>query len=129
MNIRILFVTMAAFAISTTLFAQEEQKQKTPEDMALMQTTKLELDLSLEPHQTFYVDSILTGDYRAWSDEMEAMKKTGTTESVVYKQINDKWLAHIDTALHKVFTQEQWTEYLKITGKLKKEKKPKKGKK
>lgn len=104
----------------------QEQEQKSPEEMAQEQALKFEEDLSLLPHQTFYIDSILQHDMRAMHDEMMEMRKSGTQEYTVYKQIQDKWVAQIDSSFKKVLDEEQWIMYLKATGKYKKDKAAKK---
>lgn len=102
---------------------------KSAEELAIEQANKMETQLKLEPHQTFYVDSILCHDYRAWMDEMDELRTSGVQEQTVYLSIKDKWNAIIDSALVKILTPTQWTEYLKMTGKYKKPKKEKAGKK
>lgn len=123
-NFFFILIFLSVLFLSPSLYAQQqEEKQKTPEEIAAEQTNKIEIDLKLEPHQTFYVDSILSRNYRGLTDEIEQMKKSGAQEYVLYKQIQEKWTAKIDSALHKVLTEEQWYKYLKNQGKLKKEKK------
>ncbi len=117
----ILLLTVTYFS-----FAQEQQKVKTPEEMVVDETNRLERLLKLEPHQTFYVDSILQHDMIAMYKEIDKMKEAGTQEFTVYKQIQEKWLDTIEAAYKKVFTEDQWTEYLRMHGKLKKESKKKK---
>lgn len=104
----------------------QNQNEKTPEEMALEVVNKMETQLKLEPHQTFYVDSILCHDYAGWVEESQKMQDAGVTERTVYQQIKDKWSSKIETALEKVLTPEQFIEYKKMTGTYKK---PKKGKK
>jgi len=118
-----LCIILVLFAAS--LHAQE-QKEKTPEERATEMVNKMEEVLALEPHQTFYVDSILTHDYRAWMDELEKYQKQGVQEGSVYVAVKDKWDAKIDSALAKVLTPEQFVEYQKLVGKYKKSKKNKK---
>lgn len=102
------------------------QEMKSAEEIAIEMVNKMETQLKLEPHQTFFVDSVLCHDYRAWMDENDNLQKSGVQEPTVYLSIREKWNAHIDSSLIKILTPDQWTEYLKMTGKYKKDKKDKK---
>lgn len=113
------------FMLSAFVLSAQEQEQKSPEEMAQEQALKFEKDLKLAPHQAFFVDSILQHDMRAMHDEMMDMRNSGTQEYTVYKQIQDKWTAQIDSSFKKVLNEEQWISYLKMTGKYKKPKKSK----
>jgi len=114
--------------VSSTVFQAQaqDQKLKSPEEIAIDMVNKLESELKLEPHQTFYIDSVLTRDYRGWMDEMDALQKSGIQETNVYTAVKEKWSAKIDSALVKILTPEQFTGYQKITGTYKKPKKDKK---
>lgn len=116
-----LLLTFAVHAASA-----QNQPEKSPEDMAVELVNQLEEKLALEPHQTFYIDSILCHDYALWMGEIKKMQAAGVSERTVYEQIKSKWDAHIDSALVKIFTPGQYIEYQKTMGKYKK---PKKGKK
>jgi len=102
------------------------QEMKSAEEIAIEMVNKMETQLNLEPHQTFFVDSVLCHDYRAWMDENEDLRNAGVQEPTVYISIREKWQAHIDSSLVKILNPDQWTEYLKMTGKYKKPKKDKK---
>lgn len=104
-----------------TLYGQV-QEEKSPEEVAYEEAMRLEEMLKLEPHQAFYVDSILQHDMRALYDEIMTLRASGTQDYRVYQQIREKWTAQMDSAFHKVFNPEQWLEYQKYTGKLAKEK-------
>ncbi len=82
---------------------------------------RLEEMLELEPHQTFYIDSILQHDMRAMHDEMQMLQLAGTREYTAFKQVRDKWLLQIDSAYRKVLTNYQWMVYQRSLGKLSKE--------
>lgn len=124
-----LFVTITSiFLLSAPLFAQEQQKEKEPEELAAEEATRLEKLLSLEPHQTFFIDSILQHDMRGLYDEMQEMNKSGMREYTAYKTVRERWIAQMEAGYQKIFTPEQWNMYLKSQGKLKKEKPDKKNK-
>lgn len=104
----------------------QNQGEKSPEEMAAAMVTKMEDHLNLEPHQAFFVDSIFCHDYTLWMDEIHKMREAGVQEITVYQQIKTKWDAHMDSALVRVLTPEQFTEYQKMVGRYKKPKKEKK---
>ena len=119
--IRIITLMLAITLSATALKAQEQEEQKSPEEMALEEADRLEEMLVLQPHQTFYIDSILQHDMRALHDELQQLQMSGTREYVAFKQVRDKWIARIDSAYKKVLTEEQWMQYCRSTGKLSKE--------
>ena len=119
--IRIITLMLAITLSATALKAQEQEEQKSPEEMALEEADRLEEMLVLQPHQTFYIDSILQHDMRALYDELQQLQMSGTREYVAFKQVRDKWIARIDSAYKKVLTEEQWMQYCRSTGKLSKE--------
>lgn len=116
------------FLFSTPIFGQQQEKQKEPEEVAADEAIRLEKLLELEPHQTFFVDSILQHDMRALYDEMQEMQKSGMQDFTSYKAVRERWLAQMEAGYQKIFTPDQWTKYLKSQGKLKKEKPAKKDK-
>ena len=104
--IRIITLMLAITLSATALKAQEQEEQKSPEEMALEEADRLEEMLVLQPHQTFYIDSILQHDMRALHDELQQLQMSGTREYVAFKQVRDKWIARIDSAYKKVLTEE-----------------------
>lgn len=121
-NILFTLALMFALAIySPTIMAQNQEDEKTPEELALEEADRLEELLKLEPHQTFYIDSILQHDMRAMHDEMQFLQSSGTKEYTAFQQVRDKWLSRIDSAYVKVLTEYQWLEYRKFSGKLSRE--------
>ncbi len=124
-TIKFLFPAVLLMFTAYTASAQNQQ-EKSPEEMAVELVNKMETELKLEPHQTFYVDSILCDNYVQWVAEIKKMQAAGVSERTVYQQIKDRWDSHIDSALVKILTPEQFLGYQKMMGKYKK---PKKGKK
>ena len=107
-----LMLTLAVLTSATVLRAQNEEEEKTPEDMATEEANRLERLLKLEPHQTFFIDSILQHDMRAMHDEIEALRASGTQEYTVYQ---------IDSSYRKILTEYQYMIYRRDIGKLSKE--------
>ena len=110
-NIFFSLTLLALLTFSATALQAQDQEQKTPEEMALEEADRLEKMLTLLPHQTFFIDSILQHDMRAMHDEMQQLQMSGTREYVAFKQVRDK----------KVLTHDQWMQYCRSTGKLSKE--------
>ena len=113
-NIFFSLTLLALLTFSATALQAQDQEQKTPEEMALEEADRLEKMLTLLPHQTFFIDSILQHDMRAMHDEMQQLQMSGTREYIAFKQVRDKWIAQIDT-------HDQWMQYCRSTGKLSKE--------
>ena len=116
-----LMLTLAVLTSATLLRAQNEEEEKTPEDMATEEANRLERLLKLEPHQTFFIDSILQHDMRAMHDEIEALRASGTQEYTAYKQVQDRWVNQIDSSYRKILTEYQYMIYRRDIGKLSKE--------
>ena len=116
-----LMLTLAVLASTTVLRAQNGEGERTPEEIATEEANRLERLLKLEPHQTFFIDSILQHDMKALHDEIEALKTSGTQEYTVYTQVQDRWADQIDSSYRKVLTEYQYMIYRRDIGKLSKE--------
>lgn len=116
-----LMLALALLTSATMLRAQNNEEEKTPEEMAAEEANRLEKLLKLEPHQTFYIDSILQHDMRALYDEVESLRASGTQEYTAYKQVQDKWKDQVDSSYKKVLTEYQYMIYRRDIGKLSKE--------
>ena len=108
-------------ALGTMTAAAQQEEEKTPEEIAVEEADRLEKLLHLEPHQTFYIDSILQHDMRGYHDELNELRASGTQAYTAYKQVKDKWTAIMDSAYRKVLTEYQWLVYRRTLGKLSKE--------
>lgn len=98
-------------------FAQEEktpeQREKEFYEAIETQVTRLTEMLELDFAQEFYVDSILTHDYKAMQDEFAKMSAAKVGNSDLFYAVQDKWMEQMYQSLHKVFNEEQWNKYLK----------------
>lgn len=132
MNRRFLVVllvfSLTSFA-GVKAIAQNQEKEKSTEELAAEEAGRLELMLKLEPHQVFFVDSILQHDMKAMKEEFEQMQRSGMVENSSYEIVRERWLKQIRNSYEKVFTPAQWEKYLKSVGLYKKEKKKKNAKK
>ena len=78
---------------------------------------RLSTMLELEYWQEFYVDSTLTHDLKAMSEELESMQKAKVENRDLYVTVQDKWMQQIDNSYKRFFTPEQWAKYWKSGGK------------
>ena len=90
-----------------------EQKEKQLLEWIDKEVQRLSSLLELEYWQEFYVDSTLTHDYKAMSQEMEMMQGAKVENPDLYLNVQDKWLQQIDDSYKRFFTEEQWTKYWK----------------
>lgn len=90
-----------------------EQREKEFYEAIEAQVNRLTEQLELSDWQVFYVDSILTHDYRAMQDEFTTMSAAKYANSDLFYDVQDKWMEKMYQAMHKVFDEEQWAKYLK----------------
>ena len=109
-------------ALSLSVFAAKAQngQPQTPEEKEKQllefvdkEVQRLSSLLDLEYWQEFYVDSTLTHDYRAMTEEMESMQKAKVENRDLYVNVQDKWMQAIDDSYKRFFTEEQWSKYWK----------------
>jgi hypothetical protein len=123
MNFYRLIHLVAAVFLSIFAVQAQNQQQLTPEQREKKmhesidkEKEKLKNLLDLEYWQEFYVDSILTHDYLALTEELETMQKAKVENTDLYVSVQDKWLQQIADSYKKVFTEEQWNKYWKSGG-------------
>ncbi len=105
---------------STSSFAQyqnqQEEKPKTPVEIAALQADKYQKDLGLNDGQTFLVDSVLQANIGGVYADFERMKKGGVQTQESYRAVQELWLNKTDVAFKKIFTPEQYLKYEKLSG-------------
>lgn len=121
------FILAAVLMLPAFCFAQQQEPEKTPEEIAAIEVAALETDLKLTPAQAFYVDSILCHNYRALYDEYEDKRSSGMQNTDTYKHVSEKWLNKNLEALKLVLDEQQYIGYLKRIGKGKEYKKGRDG--
>ena len=121
---RLLSVTLAAVLSVFVARAQDQQPPQTPEqkekqllEMVDREVHRLSDLLNLEYWQEFYVDSTLTHDFKALSEELEGMQRAKVENTDLYIAVQDKWMEQIDNTYKGFFTEEQWKKYWKSGGK------------
>jgi hypothetical protein len=115
--LKILLVLALCFGLMPALFAQEpltpEEKEKKFYEFIEKEVERYESTLKLESWQVFYVDSILTHDYRAMQEEFEALQARKVENNALYEGARDKWMQRIYDSFHRVLDDSQWAKYLK----------------
>lgn len=110
--IALLLLPLAAFA------QQEDPAEKEKQEKLLLESVDKEVDrltdlLDLEDWQVFYVDSIMTHDYKAMMGELEDLNKSKVSNVDLFIMAQDKWKEAIYVAFEKVFDEAQWEKYNK----------------
>jgi hypothetical protein len=121
------FVLAAVMMYPGLSYAQQQQPDKTAEEIAAAEVAALEEDLKLSASQAFYVDSILCHNYRALYDEYEDKRNSGMQNAETYRHVSEKWLNKNLEAFKLVLDEQQYIGYLKRIGKGKEYKKGKDG--
>ena len=119
-----LLSVVLAFCLSVLVLKAQNNGPKTPEEQEkqMMEYVDKEVQrlsnlLVLEYWQEFYVDSTLTHDLKAMSQELESMQKAKVENRDLYVSIQDKWMQQVDNSYKRFFTPEQWNKYWKTGGK------------
>ena len=105
---------IALFAWSFDMSAQQK-KDEGPDlyEQAEAEADRMQHLLDLEDWQTFYVDSILKHDLTAMMGEIDELGKSKVSNIDIFQDVRDRWWDQIDASYKKIFTEEQWKEYLK----------------
>lgn len=115
---RKIITLLAAFALCVAAYAQDqktpEQREKEFYEAIEKQVETMEQQLDLEVWQVFYVDSILTHDYKAMQEEFADMSKAKMSNPDLFYDVQDKWMEQIYQSIHKVLDEKQWAQYEKL---------------
>ena len=107
------FVFMAGtLRAQNTAADQQKAEQEFYESISTMVDRYAE-QLDLDDAQIFYTDSILTHDYKAMQEELQALQSKKVANSNLYYDVQDKWQEQIYNSLHKILNDEQWVRYQK----------------
>ena len=120
-------ILLAIVLIPKQSYAQEQPKEKTPEEMASLEAERLEKELKLNPTQVFYVDSVLQYNYSRLKEDMEKLQQRGMQDPKSYTTVRDRWIDTTLAAFKKIMTDQQYIYYLKSIGRGKEYKKGKDG--
>ena len=94
-----------------------EEKEKQLLELIDKEVQRLSNLLELEYWQEFYVDSTLTHDFHAMTQELDDLQKAKVENTDLYINVQDKWMQAIDDSYKRFFTEDQWTKYWKSGGK------------
>ncbi|MBO4455196.1 MAG: hypothetical protein J5759_01990 [Bacteroidales bacterium] len=113
-----IIVILALFLLPAVASAQqqpksEEERQKEFYEAIEKQIERLTTMLSLEDWQVFYVDSILTHDYKAMQEEVMDLSKAKVSNSDIYYDVQDRWMEQIYQSFQKILSEDQWAKYQK----------------
>ena len=106
----------ALIAFVMMIFSISVSAQQQGPDVYLQaeqEADRLQKALDLEDWQVFYVDSTLKHDLSAIMAEYEKLQASKVNNVSMYQAVQDKWLEQRDNTYKKIFTEKQWTTYLK----------------
>lgn len=69
--------------------------------------------LDLADWQIFKIDSTLTHDYKAMSEELAALRQSKVSATSAYMAVQDKWMEAIHQSYCNILNDVQRTKYLK----------------
>ena len=124
MKIYRLLSVIAGAALSVFAASAQGQQPQTPEQREKQlleyidkEVQRLSSQLDLEYWQEFYVDSTLTHDFKAMTEELERLSSAKVENTDLYIAVQDKWTEQIDASYKSFFTEEQWNKYWKTGAK------------
>ncbi len=124
MKIYRLLSVIAGAALSVFAASAQGQQPQTPEQREKQlleyidkEVQRLSSQLDLEYWQEFYVDSTLTHDFKAMTEELERLSSAKVENTDLYIAVQDKWAEQIDASYKSFFTEEQWNKYWKTGAK------------
>ena len=109
----VLFAGFQAGLASQEMSAEEKKAEKEFYESIQREVERLEGILKLEDWQVFYVDSIMTHDYKAMQEELNDLRSKKVSNTDMYYDIQDKWQEKMYVAFEKIFDENQWAKYLK----------------
>lgn len=108
----VLFAILLFMAVPQQTSAQQQDEPDIYEQIE-KEADRLQRVLDLEDWQVFYVDSTLKHDFPAMREEAQKLADAKVANRDMYIQVQDKWMDQIDATYKRIFTEEQWAEYLK----------------
>ena len=114
---------IALFILSVFTAKAQNQQPQTPEQQEKQlleyvdkEVQRLSTLLDLEYWQEFYVDSTLTHDLKAMTEEITKLRTAKVENADLYQDVQDKWMQQIDDNYKRYFSDEQWKKYWKSGG-------------
>lgn len=102
----------------TVVAAQEKSAEEKKAEKEFYESIEREVDrlsglLKLDDWQVFYVDSILTHDYKAMQGELNDLRNQKVSNLDMLYDVQYRWEDKMYDAFQKVFDEDQWAKYLK----------------
>ena len=116
MKLNLTVLSAFVLLIHMVFCASAAAQQQEPADVsqqAEAEADRLQRILDLEDWQVFYVDSTLKHDLAAIMTEYQKLQGSKVGNISLYQSVQDKWMDQIDATYKKIFTEQQWKEYLK----------------
>ena len=104
------YFTLPAYAQAPQTPEEREKAFFDSIDKEIERQTSL---FDLADWQIFKIDSTLTHDYKAMTEEFESLQKTKVSNSAAYTAVQDKWMEAIYNSYKNILDEEQWDKYLK----------------
>lgn len=110
-------VLIAALCFAFPLFAQGPQSPE-EQEKAMYEAIDKEIErqttsLDLADWQIFMIDSTLTHDYKAMTEELMVLRASKVSNSAAYVAVQDKWMEAIYQSYLRFLNEEQTAKYLK----------------
>ena len=109
------FILLLSAILPSSLSAQNQSGRNVAMH-AEEEANRLQKALNLEDWQVFYVDSTLQHDLAAIIAEYEKLQASKVGNVSLYQDVQDKWMDQIDATYKKIFTEQQWADYLTKAG-------------
>lgn len=115
MKSNIVVISAVTFVLSVifSVPVSAQQQELDVYEQAEKEADRLQRALDLEDWQTFYVDSTLKHDFQQLMLDYAELQESKVSNVSMYQSIQDKWMDQIDATYKKIFTEEQWADYMK----------------
>lgn len=115
------------FLFTTVCSAQQQKEQKplTQDELIAKQVENLIDRYDLDDFQAFQIDTLLQHFVPIYNEEIKKVKASGASQIDSYQRVMDIWGDFFDTQYQKIFTPEQWKQYMKSTAGREKKKRDK----
>ena len=114
-----MFVLLAALCALTALpLAAQGPQSPEEQEKALYEAIDKEIErqtslLDLADWQIFRIDSTLTHDYKALTEEIMVLRASKVSNSSAYQAVQDKWMEAIYQSYCRILNEDQKAKYLK----------------
>lgn len=107
------FVFMAGALNAQNLTPEQRKAEQEFYESISTMVDNYAIQLDLNDAQIFYTDSILSHDYKAMQEELQALQAKKVANTSIYYDVQDKWQEQIYNAFRVILDDEQWVKYQK----------------